>query len=831
MRGPLQLLLDLFSSVRFGIVLLTLLFIYSSIGSAGMFWFTGGNPLDTANWIHVQLRQNRGLEMTEFEWFHWWPFDLMIGLICANIVVTTLRRIRLSKINAGVWMIHSGILVLCAGSLIYFSAKVEGDTPVVRRQVAVQLPTGERTVLPAVPGSQRTVRTVEGPWRLRVFECNPEWVLASEGDAGRTAFSTMVEVDGPRGAFWRQLIDGHPQYTEDMVRSDDPRQPMQRFVKQSGRPLVLQDVTMTLEPAVSEWFYLAHWVQKSWALYLREKTPDDRNEWIQRPASDIPLYNDYIASLDDVWMPPGRTLPIDPIDVPVPSVDDRDPLSGIPLHVTAYLRYAEMEKRLVASGEGQLNPTCSIRLSDGMGENFEYEMRAFDPVRSVADGGFVAFRWAASEDEREALGRTPEPLLRLHVHDDGEGGHDAMLELPVREFSLRNPDLEWTPVGDTGYSVRVEFLENRLQLEPGQFVSMVSLEVRSPTREFRRWVFDDPRLDRDFTPAGDGHGIVPESPLETDHDLHVSFDPGPRLAPVTIIGGPEHDRLSVLMSFVPGRPGEEYAASVGEAVSLGGGNTLTITNLVTNSAEVRKPAVVPPEQRIRNVTTEASMVRVAFSYAGQEVSEWVRFQRFPLMSQADNLRRNTYAPTEVELADGRILQIVLSRQRLPLPHPVRLDDFELTEHVGGFTGSVQSIRNWTSRVRFEEPDGLTEPVSLSVNAPVENNGLWFFQAEWDPPSGRRFQGDVASAGLNYTVLGVGNRQGVMIQLIGCCIAVIGMIYAFYYKPILLARLRGRVRSRSTDPGPDASGVRGAALPSQWNPPASHVDEGALEGRS
>ena len=78
-------------------------------------------------------------------------------------------------------------------------------------------------------------------------------------------------------------------------------------------------------------------------------------------------------------------------------------------------------------------------------------------------------------------------------------------------------------------------------------------------------------------------------------------------------------------------------------------------------------------------------------------------------------------------------------------------------------------------------------MEVRVNAPQVHRGLWFFQAQWDPPDSPRFQGDVGSNGLNYTVLGVGNRNGVAVQLLGCCIAVFGMIYAFYFKPILKRR--------------------------------------------
>ena len=80
---------------------------------------------------------------------------------------------------------------------------------------------------------------------------------------------------------------------------------------------------------------------------------------------------------------------------------------------------------------------------------------------------------------------------------------------------------------------------------------------------------------------------------------------------------------------------------------------------------------------------------------------------------------------------------------------------------------------------------------VSVNNPQEEDGFWFFQSQWDPPDQARFQGDVASMGLNYTVLGVGNRHGVWIQLAGGTLMVLGMLYAFYVKPVLIRRRQDR----------------------------------------
>ncbi len=54
--------------------------------------------------------------------------------------------------------------------------------------------------------------------------------------------------------------------------------------------------------------------------------------------------------------------------------------------------------------------------------------------------------------------------------------------------------------------------------------------------------------------------------------------------------------------------------------------------------------------------------------------------------------------------------------------------------------------------------------------------------------------------MNFTGLGIGNRHGVHMQLLGCCVAVAGMIFAFYVKPIIKRQraLQSRIRSSPAD---------------------------------
>ena len=54
-----------------------------------------------------------------------------------------------------------------------------------------------------------------------------------------------------------------------------------------------------------------------------------------------------------------------------------------------------------------------------------------------------------------------------------------------------------------------------------------------------------------------------------------------------------------------------------------------------------------------------------------------------------------------------------------------------------------------------------------------------------------FQSGAAQDHWSYTILGVGNRHGIVAMVIACTLITIGCMYAFYVKPILIRRLQLR----------------------------------------
>jgi hypothetical protein len=796
--GLLARLLSPLSSVTLGISLMVLLFIYSTIGSAGIVYPVHPNILDGNNWVYAQLRTFRGLEMTEYEWFNWWPFKLIIGLMCLNIIVVTLRRIKLNTINLGVWMIHSGILILCVGSVMYFSTKVEGDVPVVRRQVNIQLPSGETGTLRAIPGAGATLGQGFGRWQFQVSSINPAYTMLSGPDEGEQFYAVTVSVTPPASEpFMRQLIVGHPENTEDVIRSGDPNQPMQRAIKARGTALVNEDLQLTLGYLPATEFYLANWVTKSWALYLRERLNDgSTTEWAQRPLEGMPLFNDYIASAEDVWLEPGQRLPPDPLDVVANSSEAHDPLAGVPIRVDSYLRYALLEQKRVPGGTA-LDPTLELVLEDGRGGHSEHTLSALRHDHEQHEAlPFAEFKWASSLDERSQLAVSRPWRVLLSV-PDAAAGVGATAEITLDASSLADEELPFLPLGTSGYSYRLEFAQ-----ELDDVGVMASVEIQGPERSFRRWVFADGQPPRDVSPApgADSEGepsLIPREILNLDLALDARLLEPQTPPPVLFVAGPGDDDLGVVLSVDGPQDGQYLPLLLGEPIALGQpGVTLKVDSYSARSRMDVRPLVVPLASRRKDVREGRSMVRIRFDVAGKPESSWLRFHQYvfdvpddPSARGSPALSRFPFGQATVITEDNRVLELMLSRQRMELPVPVVLDDFVLTSHVGGFSGGTLSILNWTSHVRFADGDGWGPVQEVTVNGPSENSDLWFFQSAWDPPDSGRFAGQTRSEGLNYTVLGVGNRNGVVVQLFGCAVSVIGMIYAFYVKPQLLLKRR------------------------------------------
>ncbi|MFQ5589813.1 MAG: hypothetical protein ACE5HE_01495 [Phycisphaerae bacterium] len=747
--------LELFSSVWFGILLASMLFIYCSIGSAV-----------------PAVRQLPGLEMTEFEWFHWWPFSALVILLCVALVVVTIRRIAFNVINAGVWMVHAGVILLCVGSYYYFGTKVEGDTPVFRRRVSIELPgQTEPATLVALPGAGTTVVAGPNVWRFQIQGTNTAWPILSDEHAGENAYAVNVAVTPPRGEpFVRQLLDGYVQYTEDIIPGKG------RAIKSLGRKLVDEDLKLTLEYEPQKYFFLVD----SWALFVRRVGDAD---WVQRPIKGLPRYHDRVASRDQVFSDPRFPVTILPLDRDVPPENPDDPLRGTSVRITGFLRYAHMQRNWRDGGD-RLNPVVRVSIASDNVTERSYDLAAFDPRLSRTDDGIIEFRWLPDESMVDLLPQNSRAVLHVAVPQA-----DVSFDLPITQETLVGREGVFTPIDGTEFSYRILSLQDNLAL-PGdrRSVSVAMVEIKTADSQFTRMVADNAAMTRDMHGSSmNPHGAETPKAAKADPRIQMLYDP--QSAPIIIAAHPGGIRF-----VYNGPDGRRIARDVqpADVVEIMPGLGIRVDSLWLRAVSEVKPYIVPPSQRERNAGATFAMIRLEVGSGGRIETKWLRFHHYPFAdSQYAQSERFPYLPQHFHLRDGTTVEVLFSRERRALPSPIALEDFALDTHIGGYTGSQLTIRNYVSRLRFLDDERWTEPTRIAVNAPTEHGGYWYFQSTWDPPS----QGD-PTGGMNYTGLGVGNRHGVHVQLAGCCLAVAGMMYAFYVKPTLRKRRRTRARTGS-----------------------------------
>lgn len=795
--APVRWVLDLFSSVWFGIFLMTVLFFYCSIGSAGLFYPIGLNIFRGENWHIEFVRQWPMFELTEFEWFHTWFFDLNIALLCLNIAVTTVRRIRLSWLNAGVWMIHAGIIILCVGSVIYFAKKVEGDTPVFRRSVRIAW-TGEGTArpvsIPALPGNRVEVPAPGGVYVFEIASIDPAWPIQSEENKGKNAFSVSIGVTRPDGErYIRQLLDGYPQYTEDVIPGKG------RFKKQEGsegKAIFDEKIAMELTLEPQDRF----WIKDSWALLSRAA---DARVWHERPIKGLPRYNDYVPDASDVWAAPGEPMRVQPLNIAVPSVDADDPLRDAQVRVTGFLRYAIPQTQTLTTGGASLYPVVDMDFENATAGGQRVTLAALDPSANTAAQGLVAFRWV---NDAEALTRLRAAAKRtltvgipaLNVRETVEVSADDLKDVDAAP---------WRDVPGTEgkYAYRIKGVADNLAMpapdESGNTsVWILMVEFRTPEKTFTRFVADIPGRSRDVDSVADqAHGMSAPDP-----SVAAEYTPA-LLAPVTIVAGPGDLGIRAILNV--GGDAREEPLKPNQEVRVNEMLTMRLRDWSPSGRTEERPAIVPKAQRDADVDRASllTMCKVEITRAGKTTARWLPFHRYAFTDDGHtDASLGRFMPTKVTFDDGREVELLFSRQSMALPTRVALMDFAVTSHVGGFEpGKMGSIRDWTSMLAFEDPaapGGWTPAKSMSTNDPVSYKGFWYFQSFWDAPRMPRFQGDPGSNGLNYTGVGIGNREGVYTQLAGCCVSVAGMIYAFYYKPILRRRMKQQALTEAASAG-------------------------------
>ncbi len=128
----------------------------------------------------VTVRRLPMFEMSELEFYSWWPMRVLLLTFVVNMIVATVRRIEFCFVNIGVLTVHTGIVLIALGSVYYTSGKLEGDMLL-------------RAGPPGIDGLPTT-----GPMEGRFYD--------------NTAVALHLSMDGQ---WWEQrVLRGVPRYNE-----------------------------------------------------------------------------------------------------------------------------------------------------------------------------------------------------------------------------------------------------------------------------------------------------------------------------------------------------------------------------------------------------------------------------------------------------------------------------------------------------------------------------------------------------------------------------------------------------------------------------------------
>lgn len=768
--SALTRVLDFVGSVPFGIVILILILAYCWIGSAGLY------PIPNS-FIRQQV------EKTEMEWFSWWPFNLLIVLLCVAVMIISFRKIPRTLPKLGVWVVHFGIVVLSIGCFIYFGTKVEGDVAVFRRELVLKTPGGETKAMLLQPGAQTVLNAGATQYRVQVSDINPNYELLTGTDKGKKTASVNLMINPVRGGvagqpFIRQLLMDYPQYTEDVIPGQG------RAIKAIGRKLVDETLQADLRYHAADRFFVHH----SMAVHARVPGHED---WAEYVVDDSPHYAEHVSSPDAAYSDPGEPLiKVSPfIEPAVLKQGQTAPIADVSMRVTGYLPFATPDGRWVPGGN-QFNPM--VRFAVEMGGNISaHTLLALDPEQSHAllgDGVLdSSFRWIDDPAEFQRALNPGAPKLIVRVPGKG-----VLQEVPLAE-AMDKP----VAVGNTGYSVQGMEIYPRWSLAGGNRAgtpaSMVLVRVTKAGSTFMRGVVSPNfEVSQDLDESGNRiSGLIdPNIVIEAQNISDVGL---------VIIAG--NSGLHALLISRGGQVMHE-PLEVGKPASFfDNALRVTVDQVSPTAQRDDRPRLFPRRERDLKQLPFYSMIQVEIKEGtAAPQTLWLPYSNFTYPT------RTGYSPMIVTLPSGRELEMIYSRRTEMLPTPVALEVFQLETFPGG-----TRERDYISLVRFFENGKWSETHQVHSNNPTEHSGLWYFQATWDPP-----EPQMGSAGLNFTGLGVGNRHAVWVMLLGCIMMAFGTTWAFYIKPVILRRLaaQGTERRLTAVPG------RSSATPDNEEQPAA-----------
>lgn len=752
-RGPL---LRLFTSVWFGVTLLTLILAYACIFSA--------------------MPQVRGaLELTEMAAFSHWLFTALVCLFCVTLATVTWVRIRWNVKNAGVLTVHTGLLLLTGGSIWYFGTKIEGDVLLLSPRIELLTADGKELRGGAI-----------------LAEKGQRWANVMPALGGRVE----LEVLETRGAGVEPVVSADVKVS---VGGAAP-ETITLSTADGGVKRINERLNVRLTPATVERTFYDRFVA---ALYFGAAGEDMQ----QAPLSALPLHRErYLAGEGVIRDANGREstskrdwphVKLAGVTIPTGWFELwRMPLKvetpGLPfdVQITGYLPYVRGFESIAAEGGPELNPAVNLRFAIS-GRDEDVVLFARDPRDSIVldqSGLGVEYLWAESEAQKEEWQK---PLA---------GPHELTIE-------IKDPPVSQTLAVEAGQKISVPGTTYELtidQLLPDWPLMTPGFEdARSPVARVRvtngeksydRTVVQRfPQLSQDIDEQGMRRREEPYDP-----NLVLRYRTS-AAGWIRIIGGPTAESGQVVAVWDMRGAVRIHTPQLGEPIQVSPGLGMKIASAPVRAQRTAVPVVEPLETRRPDVERQKSAIRVRLTgrkeHAGWSQSLWLPFFSYPTVDATPTVVRGPEG--------GREYRLLYSRQEHALDGEVALRRLQVNFFPGrrsaeswhsyfvtaAYKSDAERVPAHLRRSRSDLFAGAPATAEVYTNQ-THTFGRWtFFQS-----------GAPSNDDWSWSALGVGNREGIWTMVLGCILVPLGCIYAFYVKPVIVRRRKAEALAEASRRG-------------------------------
>jgi hypothetical protein len=514
-------------------------------------------------------------------------------------------------------------------------------------------------------------------------------------------------------------------------------------------------------------------------------------------------------------------------------------IKDLSLQVLEYYPYAELRRTFEQDASGTLSGV-QVTFTDAAGLNAMNDPHAGiagAPQLAAADSEQAPAIWLVASDPGSSfvdLGGVeiehrdiPHPVSLTALQAAVASPHQLDIKVGSYAKTLSVEVGKSYTLGDTGYRLDVQAFDPAFPMSgTGELVPVLTFLVHSqapaPVREFRRMVLGGKSTQTDFTldpTAAAPMGKRQKEPIDKNLNiLYTLSDPqqfmpingsekhtfvtttdgnGPHLYDVVSrLNGPGQvteipNGTGDVQMHVPGSESAPFAPFAGPMASAANPPAQPAVMRISvrradHLVKTVRVAEVPSVQRDRDrgaVGIDQIMkVRVASGDWHQDV--FVPYAEYAL----EDLWEEPTTSDQVLVPGARqSFTLRLGQTARNLPALLTVSHFEAIPYDGARKSGSQIMRDFRSTVEIEDRDTGEKTTGVAhLNHPVYfASGAWlFFQAQWDPQ------------GQRFTVLGVGNRPGVTIMIAGCVMICIGLLYAFYVKPIVIARMKKNALRRA-----------------------------------